>query len=551
MSSTYSPWNTSSSAGASLEGTLAAGGDIIGPIQSSGPYEAYPAELQQEQQGSPFANQIDLLGQLGQQMAQSQQQPEAAIQNYSINAKTGMAKIEIPQSALAEVMGQLTDLKTMKTAAMARVAQLRQQEASGSPLLDALSQFAGNMASNDPTMPGWVRALGQTNLQMGSQGIKRERMAEEQRAFAYGKELSDTSLAAMRFSELEEARREKREGTDLEERRVAVLEQNAKTSARNTALDNFRADMTPVLTSARQTGLFTPEHETAIRSLKERHPDMSDTDIEREINLAKGTAKAAFSEKERVQKARAAEATAKAGAALNRVAAANGMRVNTLVQTEQVKAGARQASAAKVDAKEAARIEGLHNLAADVEGLEKDNWWQGVISGKIAQGAPLTTEQQMLVATRARAFVSKMQTMGLSFAKTSEKEMEKILATVPQPGQTQGAMKQLMALMDRDARRAAAEIGEFNWGETTDSIAQMFPARYVDSAVEAHQRKLQSLTPQQRMGLGIINGDDDEIAAGLSRISGSTQPQNSTRPGEIRMATPGGKKRVSYEDYVK
>lgn len=166
----------------------------------------YPdaAQMPMPESGPPASpNYVEVLRE-HQVQTQEANAPQDSIQSYSINAKTGMAKIEIPQSALAEVMGQLTDLKTMKSAAMARVAQLRQQESSGSPLLDALSQFAGGMAANDPTMPGWVRALGQTNLQMGSQGIKRERMAEEQKAFAYGKELSDTAMEAAKFNHVVE-----------------------------------------------------------------------------------------------------------------------------------------------------------------------------------------------------------------------------------------------------------------------------------------------------------------------------------------------------------
>lgn len=200
--------------------------DMVGPLQADGPYVAQPQGSYVAQpvplNGASGMAPIEKLREFGQMSAEaSKGPPEAAIQNYSINAKTGMAKIEMPQSALAEVMAQLTDLKTMKTAAMARVAQLRQQESSGSPLLDALSQFAGNMASNDPTMPGWVRALGQTNLQMGSQGIKRERMAEEQRVLQLGQ-----SQAQMAQVLLQNQREERQLG--LQEKSYEAAQENKK-----------------------------------------------------------------------------------------------------------------------------------------------------------------------------------------------------------------------------------------------------------------------------------------------------------------------------------
>ena len=95
------------------------------------------------------------LGQLQAGMVAGKQEQQPPFQSLTMKAD-GTFKMEGSQSMLADVMGQLKDLQTMKSAAMARVAQLRQQEASGSPIIDALSQFAGNMAQNDPTMPGWV-----------------------------------------------------------------------------------------------------------------------------------------------------------------------------------------------------------------------------------------------------------------------------------------------------------------------------------------------------------------------------------------------------------
>lgn len=215
MSANYSPWETSESAGADLTGTMTADRasgpsytDVFGAPASP---QAAPAP-----QGGGMPDFLSAIGggvqsaagtlgafQAAKQAAKAQEAPP--FKSLTMKAD-GTFKAEGDQSMLADVMAQLKDLQTMKTAAMARVAQLKQQESSGSPILDALSQFAGNMAANDPTMPGWVRALGATNLQMGPQGIKRERMLEEQRALGISKEIAGTSLEAAKLQDEQQQR---------------------------------------------------------------------------------------------------------------------------------------------------------------------------------------------------------------------------------------------------------------------------------------------------------------------------------------------------------
>jgi hypothetical protein len=189
------PSETSDSAGDTLIGTMTADRASGPPVPAS--YESV-LPVQPQGQAAPRPDPVASLGQF--QAAQQAQKGQEAPPFKSITMKAdGTFKMEGDQSMLAEVMGQLTDLKTMKTAAMARVAELRQQEASGSPLLDALSTFSGNMAANDPTLPGWVRALGATNLQMGPQGIRARREAEEQKALQLTKLTADTALDAAKL----------------------------------------------------------------------------------------------------------------------------------------------------------------------------------------------------------------------------------------------------------------------------------------------------------------------------------------------------------------
>jgi len=198
-------WNTSDNYGADLTGTLsgdaASGPEYVGTPAPPAPAPGiggvdYAATLGAPQ---PFNWQASLGGFQAAGLAQKQQ-AMPPFKSFTMKAD-GTFKAEGDQSMLADVMAQLTDLQTMKSAAMARVAQLRQQEASGSPLIDALSQFAGNMAANDPTMPGWVRALGATNLAMGPQGIKRERMEEENRALAFTKAENDVATDVLKYQE--------------------------------------------------------------------------------------------------------------------------------------------------------------------------------------------------------------------------------------------------------------------------------------------------------------------------------------------------------------
>lgn len=201
MSANYSPYYTSEAAGETLNGTMvndrASGPDVPLTYETAmGPASAVPAPSPSSAPSYDNRN----LDEIQVETQRSRQAERPPFKSFTLKAD-GTFKAEGDQSTLADVMGQLNDLKTMKTAAMARVAQLRQQESSGSPILDALSQIAGGMAANDPTMPGWVRALGATNLAMGPQGIKRERMAEENRAMVLGKNIADLSLDAAKQQE--------------------------------------------------------------------------------------------------------------------------------------------------------------------------------------------------------------------------------------------------------------------------------------------------------------------------------------------------------------
>ena len=201
MSVNYSPYYTSEAAGETLNGTMvndrASGPDVPLTYETAvGPASAVPAPSPGAAPDYGNMNIDEIQAARMAQKAQAEEPP--SLQSIMLNAD-GSFTAKGSQRLLAELMGQQKDLNTMKAAAMARVAQLRQQESSGSPILDALSQIAGGMAANDPTMPGWVRALGATNLAMGPQGIKRERMMEENRALGLSKEIADTALGAERM----------------------------------------------------------------------------------------------------------------------------------------------------------------------------------------------------------------------------------------------------------------------------------------------------------------------------------------------------------------
>lgn len=191
MNELFWPSQTSEASGGSLVGTMSA--DRASGPQMPATYEQVLPVQSQEPQATPDVAGLSRVQAQG--LAQDGQQ---APPFKSITMKAdGTFKMEGDQSMLAEVMGQLTDLKQMKMAAMARVAQLKQQEASGSPLIDALSTFAGNMAANDPKMPGWIRALGQTSLQMGPQGIRAKREAEENRVLKLGQTQAEIAQSLM------------------------------------------------------------------------------------------------------------------------------------------------------------------------------------------------------------------------------------------------------------------------------------------------------------------------------------------------------------------
>lgn len=543
MSSNYSPWETSDSAGADLTGTMTADrasgpsyGDILQPVPQGAP------------QPSATPNPVAMLGQFqaAQQEAQGQQMP--FFRSLTLKAD-GSASIDTDQSALAEVFAQLTDLKQMKTAAMARVAQLQQQESSGSPILDALSQFAGNMAQNDPTMPGWVRALGATNLQMGPQGIKRERMAEEAKAFAYGKEISDTALQAEKIREYSETQKAKVAGDSLDARRLALMEREQESREKNQRLDNFRADLSPVLAVVKQTGLFNADQETAIRQTAANHEGLPPGAVEAEIAKAKGNAAAARAEKERVSAERRANTVLRASEYATRLAAQEGKQIRGQVVRANLSQAGKMADGARIDEKEALRLQGLNEMSIAADRMEadlaSDPTWQGVIAGRVAETAKLTTAQQAVISNSADLFVKKMSSLGVSFAKTSDAEMKKILATVPTATMTVGQAKRLLAIINQEGQRAAEFIAQRNWAETPEALAASMPSKYRDAALRAHGEKVSRLTPQQRLAYGLATGDEGIVQSEVERaiagspggtpIVGGPQRSQSSVPG---MATP-------------
>ena len=550
-------WNTSDNYGADLTGTLS-GDTASGPEYMGAPAVAPVPAQPQGFAGVDYASTLGLppagrenfekLRAMGIQNGIQQNQPQQAITNYSINAKTGMAKLEMPQSALADVMAQLTDLQTMKSAAMARVAQLRQQEASGSPLIDALSQFAGNMAANDPTMPGWVRALGATNLAMGPQGIKRERMMEEQKAFQYGQAGANLALQAEKLSEYSETQKAKLAADSLEARKVAVAEKAQAANERNQIQDNFRSDLRPVFDEIKATGLFNADQESAIRATALNHPDLPKGAVEAEIAKAKGNAAAARAEIERKAAETRRNISLRASEYAGRLAAQEGKQIRGQVVRANLAQAGKLADEARLNEKEATRLNGLNEMAIAADrmtnDLAADPTWQGVIGGRIAD-TQLTTEMQKKLSDSADLFVKKMGSIGLSFAKTSDAEMKKILATVPTATMTVKQANRLLEILDQEGKRTAEFLAARNWAESPEGIAAAIPGKYRDVALRAHADRQAKLTPQQRLAYGLATGDEVMVQSEVERsINGSpggnkiVGPPNSARPGEIRMAAP-------------
>jgi hypothetical protein len=556
VSSIYSAWDTADSAGSDLTGTMtadrASGPDIfsgqVNPVaaQPQGFAGVDYASTLGAPAPSPAAARLG--GYQAQQQMQRQEQAPA-FKSYKVKSD-GSVAIETDQQTLADVFAQLTDLKQMKTAAMARVAQLQQQEASGSPLIDALSQISGHLAANDPTMPGWVRALGAANLQMGPQGIRRRREEEEAKVARLGTGIAEIGLQAEKLSEYRSAQEEAGKRLGLEERRVAVAEKAQAATELNQKLDNFRSDLRPVMDVVGRNGIFNADQEAAIRETAKKHPDLPPAAVEAEIAKAKGNAAARKAEIDRAAAAAKANRIASASDYASKLAAQEGKQIRGQVVRANLAQAGKMADAARIDEKEAIRLQGLNEMtiAADrmAENLANDPTWQGVIAGRVAETAKLTTAQQRVISDSADLFVKKMSSLGISFAKTSDAEMKKILATVPTATMTVGQAKRLLQILDDEGRRAAEFIAQRNWAEPADQLAAALPAKYRDAGVRAHAAKTKTLTPQQRLAVGLSTGDDELVLSEVERaIAGApggapakTQPQNSTRPGEIRMATP-------------
>lgn len=543
MNELFWPSQTSEASGGSLVGTMSA--DRASGPQMPATYEQVLPVQSQELQATPDVAGLSRVQAQG--LAQDGQQA-TFFNKLSFNQKTGEVNISLDQSALAEVMGQLTDLKQMKTAAMARVAQLKQQEASGSPLIDALSTFAGNMAANDPKMPGWIRALGQTSLQMGPQGIRAKREAEEGKVLGLTKGIADLGMEAEKLSEYSSARADAQRRLGLDERRVSVAERQQEATERNQRLDNFRADLQPIMAVVGRNGVFNADQEQAIRDAAGNHPDLPSGAVEAEIAKARGNASARKAEIERAEAARRAARAEGARAYATKLAAQGGKQIRGQVVRANIAQAVKLADAARIDEKEALRLQGLNEMAIAADrmqdNLDSDPVWQGVLAGRVAETAKLTTAQQRVISDSADLFVKKMSSLGISFAKTSDAEMKKILATVPTATMTVAQAKRLLKIIDDEGRRATEFIAQRNWAETPDQLAASLPSKYRDSGMRAHAAKTRSLTPQQRLAVGLSTGDDEMVLSEIERAiasapGGAPSPQPQRPHGWAPpMATP-------------
>lgn len=549
MSANYSPWETSNFAGSSLEGTMAvdrASGPSIADVMEQPPPPEEPP-----QQASPFADQLSLLGQFGQQMAQSQQPPEAAIQNITFNAKTGMAKLEMPQSALAEVMGQLTDLKTMKAAAMAQVAKYRQQEASGSPILDALSQFAGGMAANDPTMPGWVQALGRTSLSMGNQGIEKKRMLEEQRVLQYGE--ASAGLA----QQLMQARAQQQKQQEIDSDRDAsraIAQQNADTAKANAASTDaarkatiIDRDIKPITDVAKTTGIWNDGVAKTIDAIGAAN-GMSPKEIEAEKKKAETIADSSAKRIRQKQDFDSAQLVARTRANAEMLVGLAGIREG-MAQRRTIFAGEIGAASTlikdrRLDDSDEAKIKGLNDVSKIItrldEGLKDDPTWQGPAMGWIAKKTFWTSGQQRLVTDVAKATLATMEQKGLSFAKTSDRENLLLAASMPSERMTPEIMAKAIASMEAQMQYNAKFLASSKYCANPDLLIGRLPERWQAEAAAAYNETVSKLSPVEKLARDFALGNTDGITERAVQIGGAIAPvgQNAGKPPAAPAAKP-------------
>jgi hypothetical protein len=412
MNELFWPSETANSAGDSLIGTMTADRASGPPMPAT--YESVLPVQQAPQEPSQRPDPVASLGQF--QAAQQAQKGQEAPPFKSITMKAdGTFKMEGDQSMLAEVMGQLTDLKTMKTAAMARVAELRQQEASGSPILDALSQMSGHMAANDPTLPGWVRGLGAANLAMGPEGIRRRREAEEQKALQLTKLTADTALDAAKF----------------EQSITATAQTNMLKAAELTRkmMDDQKTDnkefsklMGRVSTETRQLRDFDPE----TFALEAKALGVSDEQVAAATDKFISLASMARQKYDLEQKAKDAKFSKEEAARLNQQAIGIGAAMDRVLKSKDVTAvGAAQ----KLDMKEEAFLSSARSYEEYLKQAEDIVAEYGDVMGPIAGRITKFNPFRRAKAQKAMAVVSTnlqryMQGQGESVARGSDKDMK-------------------------------------------------------------------------------------------------------------------------------
>lgn len=409
MNELFWPSQTSEASGGSLVGTMSA--DRASGPQMPATYEQVLPVQSQEPQATPDVAGLSRVQAQG--LAQDGQQA-TFFNKLSFNQKTGEVNVSLDQSALAEVMGQLTDLKQMKAAAMARVAQLKQQEASGSPLIDALSTFAGNMAANDPKMPGWIRALGQTSLQMGPQGIRAKREAEEGKVLGLTKGIADLGMEAARFDQAVSS------AAQTNMLKAAEMSRKMMESAQPDVKE-FAKLMGRVSTETRQLRQFDPD--TFALEAKA----LGATDEQVSAATDKFLSLAAMAQRKHDLERAAEESKANRDEAnrLNRQAISIGAAMDRVLTSKDVAAvGAAQ----RLDAKEESFLSAARAydeyLNAAISTVDKYREFMGPVAGRITRLNPYrkqAEEAMQKINTNLQRF---MQSNGESIARGSDRDMK-------------------------------------------------------------------------------------------------------------------------------
>ena len=302
--------------------------------------------------------------------------------------------------------------------------EMQQQQAQGQPWQQLATALSANLAQQKD-MPGWVQGLGQTAAELNP--TVDQLAARKMAVLGQGAQMAEKGMA-MGIAQQKiagEAADRAQATKDREQKNVSDLE--------NKLEDNYRAVQASIEAEVRANKRITPEQELALKTIGKqtyRTQERIEADLGRLRANAVASAEALRSEREFEIK-KAEDAAKHAGDRLSQTLNAADRRQ---AQSQFVTAALPIYTNASFQPKDTELLSGMNKLdqtMTDFLGIHAKAG--GPVAGKAARLMAFFGDEdaQKLLRDEAQGLISVLNSSGLSFARTSDKEMQSIYDSIP------------------------------------------------------------------------------------------------------------------------